>query len=72
MTTEKSVDILLKVGNPVGYIFERAIDAAFPSDKKETLFKRNLKNGAKFIGNPVVFGLEKLVEKSRSRKNYLP
>jgi len=72
MTTEKSVDILLKVGNPVGYIFEKAIDAAFPSDKKETLFKRNLITGAKFIGNPVVYGLEKLVEKSRSKKNYLP
>lgn len=72
MTTEKSVDILLKVGNPVGYIFETAIDAAFPSGKKETLFKRNLKNGAKFIGNPVVYGLEKLVEKSRSKKSYLP
>ena len=71
MTTEKSVDVLLKVGNPVGYIFEKAIDAAFPSEKEEPNFKRNLKTGAKFIGNPVVYGIEKLVQRSRLKRKYL-
>jgi hypothetical protein len=71
MTTEKSVDVLLKVGNPVGYIFEKAIDVAFPSKQEEPVFKRNLKTGARFIGNPVVYGIEKLVKKSRSKKKYL-
>ena len=71
MTTERSVDVLLKVGNPVGYIFEKAIDVAFPSEKEEPVFKRNLKTGAKFIGNPVVYGIEKLVHKSRSKRRYL-
>ena len=71
MTTEKSVDVLLKVGNPVGYIFEKAIDAAFPSKNDEPNFKRNLKTGAKFIGNPVIYGIEKLVHRSRSKRKYL-
>lgn len=71
MASDKSVDILLKVGNPVGYIFEKAIDAAFPFQKEETLFKRNLKTGARFIGNPVVYGIEKLVRRSRARRKYL-
>jgi hypothetical protein len=71
MTSERSVDVLLKVGNPVGYIFEKAIDAAFPSKKEEPIFKRNLKTGAKFIGNPVVYGIERLVERSRLKRKYM-
>lgn len=71
MASEKSVDVLLKVGNPVGYIFEKAIDVAFPSKTEEPTFKRNLKTGAKFIGNPVVYGIEKLVQRSRSKRKYL-
>ena len=71
LTTEKSVDVLLKVGNPVGYIFEKAIDVAFPSKNEEPNFKRNLKTGAKFIGNPIVYGIEKLVQRSRSKRKYL-
>jgi hypothetical protein len=60
----------LKVGNPVGYIFEQAIDAAFPTEleKEESGFKKGLKTGMKFLGNPVIYGLEKWVEKSRSRR----
>jgi hypothetical protein len=71
MTTEKSVDVLLTVGNPVGYIFEKAIDAAFPTKDQEPVFKRNLKTGAKFIGNPIVYGIEKLVQRSRLKRKYL-
>lgn len=71
MASDKSVDILLKVGNPVGYIFEKAIDAAFPSEREEPLFKRNLKTGARFLGNPVMYGIEKLVHRSRARRKYL-
>jgi len=71
MTTEKSVDVLLKVGNPVGYIFEKAIDVAFPSKNEDPNFKRNLKTGAKFIGNPLVYGIEKLVQRSRLKRKYL-
>jgi len=70
MASEKTVDILLKVGNPVGYIFEQAIDAAFPTEieKEESGFKKGLKTGMKFLGNPVIYGIEKLVERSRARK----
>jgi hypothetical protein len=71
MASEKSVDVLLKVGNPVGYIFEKAIDVAFPSKKEEPDFKRNLKTGVRFIGNPVVYGIEKLVQRSRLKRKYL-
>ena len=72
MGSEKSVDIMLKAGNPVGYIFEKAIDLAFPSKEEETSFRKNLKTGAKFIGNPVIYGIEKLVQKSRSKRKMLP
>lgn len=68
MTSERSVDVLLKVGNPVGYIFEKGIDMAFPSREEEPVFKRNLKTGARFIGNPVVYGIEKLVHRSRLKR----
>ena len=70
MASEKTVDILLKVGNPVGYIFEQAIDAAFPNEqeKEESGFKKGLKTSMKFLGNPVIYGIEKLVERSRARK----
>jgi hypothetical protein len=73
MVSEKTVDVLLKVGNPVGYIFEQAIDAAFPTEfeKEESGFKKGLKTGMKFLGNPVIYGLEKWVERSRSRKKIL-
>jgi hypothetical protein len=67
MASEKTVDTLLKVGNPVGYIFEKAIDYAFPTgEDPEPGFKKGLKTGAKFIGNPLVFGIEKLIKKTRS------
>lgn len=72
MTSEKSVDVLLKVGNPVGYIFENALDKAFPVEKGETKFRKNLKTGVKFIGNPVFYGIEKLVQHSRLKKKSLP
>lgn len=73
MASEKNVDILLKVGNPVGFIFEKAIDKAFPDEKDEdSPFKKGLKTGMKFLGNPVIYGIEKLVERSRSRRKYLP
>ncbi len=70
MASEKTVDILLKVGNPVGYIFEQTIDAAFPTEqeKEESGFKKGLKTSMKFLGNPVIYGIEKLVERSRARK----
>lgn len=73
MAGEKTVDVLLKVGNPVGYIFEEAIDAAFPTEleKEESGFKKGLKTGMKFLGNPVIYGIEKWVEKSRARKKLL-
>ena len=68
MASEKTVDTLLKVGNPVGYIFEKAIDYAFPTgDEVEPGFKKGLKTGARFIGNPLVFGIEKIVRKSRKK-----
>ncbi len=73
MASEKNVDILLKVGNPVGFIFEKAIDKAFPDEKdEETPLKKGLKTGMKFLGNPVIYGIEKLVERSRSRRKILP
>jgi hypothetical protein len=74
MASEKTVDVLLKVGNPVGYIFEQAIDAAFPTDleKEEPGFKKGLKTSLKFLGNPVIYGLEKWIERSRARKKVLP
>lgn len=73
MASEKTVDILVKVGNPVGYIFEQAIDAAFPTDfeKEESGFKKGLKTSVKFLGNPVIYGIEKWIERSRSRKKIL-
>jgi len=71
MTSEKSVDVLLKVGNPVGYIFEKAIDVALPGKYVEPTIKQNLKTGAKFIGNPIVYGIEKLVQRSRAKRKYL-
>jgi hypothetical protein len=73
MAGEKTVDVLLKVGNPVGYIFEEAIDAAFPNEleKEESGFKKGLKTGMKFLGNPVIYGIEKWVERSRARKKLL-
>lgn len=73
MAGEKTVDVLLKVGNPVGYIFEQAIDAAFPTEleKEESGFKKGLKTGMKFLGNPVIYGIEKWVERSRARKRLL-
>ncbi len=74
MASEKTVDVLLKVGNPVGYIFEQAIDAAFPTGaaREESEIKRGFKTGVKFLGNPLVYGLEKWVERSRSKKKILP
>ncbi|MBS0000440.1 MAG: hypothetical protein KFF73_15775, partial [Cyclobacteriaceae bacterium] len=73
MAGEKTVDVLLKVGNPVGYIFEQAIDAAFPTEleKEESGLKKGLKTGMKFLGNPVIYGIEKWVERSRARKKLL-
>jgi hypothetical protein len=69
MTSEKTVDVLLKVGNPVGYIFEKGIDLAFPDKEEETApFKHHLKTGFNFIGNPIVFGIEKLVQRSRNKQ----
>ena len=55
----KPVDVLLKVGNPVGYIFEKGIDLAFPDKEDGVPFKHHLKTGFNFIGNPIVFGIEK-------------
>jgi hypothetical protein len=71
MTSEKTVDVLLKVGNPVGYIFEKGIDLAFP-DKNgdQAILKRNLKSGFSFIGNPIIFGVEKLVHRSRQKQTF--
>ena len=68
MGSEKSVDIMLKAGNPVGYIFEKAIDLAFHKSEEESVLRKNLKTGARIIGNPVIYGIEKLVQKSRSRR----
>jgi hypothetical protein len=69
MTSEKTVDVLLKVGNPVGYIFEKGIDLAFPDKEEEGApFKHHLKTGFNFIGNPIVFGIEKLVQRSRQKQ----
>jgi len=66
MASEQTVDTLLKVGNPVGYIFEKAIDYAFPTgEAPEPGFKKGLKTGARFIGNPLVFGIEKIIKKTR-------
>jgi len=74
MASEKTVDVLLKVGNPVGYIFEQAIDAAFPTNSTtaESELKKGFKTSMKFLGNPLVYGLEKWVERSRSKKKILP
>lgn len=74
MASEKNVDTLLKVGNPVGYIFEKAIDKAFPEERDQagSSFKKGLKTGAKIIGNPVFYGIERLVARSRSKRKYLP
>jgi hypothetical protein len=71
MGSEKSVDIMLKAGNPVGYIFEKAIDLAFHKSEEESALRKNLKTGARFIGNPIIYGIEKLVQKSRTRKKQL-
>ena len=69
MTSEKTVDVLLKVGNPVGYIFEKGIDMAFPDREEESArIKGHLKTGFSFIGNPIVFGIEKLVQRSRQKQ----
>lgn len=69
MTSEKTVDVLLKVGNPVGYIFEKGIDLAFPDREEESAkIKDHLKTGFSFIGNPIVFGIEKLVQRSRQKQ----
>ena len=72
MTSEKTVDVLLKVGNPVGYIFEKGIDMAFPEREEESAkIKDHLKTGFSFIGNPIVFGIEKLVQRSRQKQRIM-
>lgn len=69
MTSEKTVDVLLKVGNPVGYIFERGIDMAFADREEESAkIRDHLKTGFSFIGNPIVFGIEKMVQRSRQKQ----
>lgn len=73
VVSEKTVDVLLKAGNPVGYIFEKGIDATFP-DKNgdDSKLKKNLKTGFSFIGNPIIFGIERLVNRSREKQKMLP
>ena len=70
--SEKTVDVLLKAGNPVGYLFEKGIDATFPGKNGEdSKLKKNLKSGFSFIGNPILYGIERLVNRSREKQKLL-
>lgn len=62
--SERTTDFLLKAANPVGYVFEQAIDKTFP-DKEDSNLKENLKKGAAFIGNPIIFGIDRWVKRAR-------
>ncbi|MCF7857949.1 MAG: hypothetical protein K9N07_01290 [Candidatus Cloacimonetes bacterium] len=62
MTFEKSVNFALVAANPIGYVLGKTIDRSgkFEAEKKE-----KLKEHAKLVGNPLIFGLEKLIKSLR-------
>ena len=65
--SEKTTDFLLKAANPVGFVFEEAIDRTLP-DKEDSSLKKNLKTGASFIGNPIIFGIDRWIKRSRDHR----
>ena len=67
VSSEKTTDFLLKVANPVGFVFEEAIDRTLP-DKADSSLKKNLKTGASFIGNPIIFGIDRWIKRSRDNR----
>ncbi len=64
--SEKTTDFLLKAANPVGYVFEEAIERTIP--ESESSLKKNLKTGASFIGNPIIFGIDRWIKRSRDNR----
>ena len=64
MAFHKTFDFALVAINPIGYVLGRAIES---SDKIDHEKKPRLKEHARLLGNPLAYGIEKLI-KSLKRK----
>ncbi len=68
MALDRTVDFALVAVNPIGYVLVKTIDLLTQdSDKADPKVISNLKEGAMIIGNPVSYGLRKLVASLRKK-----
>ena len=64
MTLDRSINFVLIAANPIGYVLGKTIDR---TNKFEDEQKEKLKEHAKLVGNPLVYGLEKLFKSIRKK-----
>ena len=68
MTIDKSINFTLVAVNPIGYVLRKTIDVVTQdSEKIDSKVRYNLKEGAMMIGNPISYGLGKLIASIRKK-----
>jgi len=68
MTVDKSINFALVAVNPIGYVLRKTVDAVtHDSEKIDPRVKHSLKEGAMMIGNPISYGLGKLISSLRKK-----
>lgn len=68
MTVDKSINFALVAANPIGFVLSKTIDKMTEdSDKIDPKVKYNLKEGVMLVGNPISYGLGKLLASLRKK-----
>jgi len=62
---EKSLDVALVAVNPIGYVLTKAIDKITHDSNMDPRVKNGLKEGAMILGNPISYGIGKLIASLR-------